>query len=160
PGDVRSRFAQKSLTKLPLTRTQFCMSSRHQFRAVIVRGVAIERVDVVWTRFPRTTWYSYALGCIFNLNGGALYPKIGGSAVRRRSAPGKKGIREIPFHFGHLCFRVCLIDDADPFLNEIEKHGLLVLRKCCRTDTFRLDHFTVMSGTEHVRDVIIEHRLF
>src|SRR5262249_12397541 len=147
-ADVRLRPVQRS-TESQLRQGTLSVSSPDEFRPVIIGRVAIERMDMLRTRLVVSTWRTRTLGRKFDLYGRALDPKIGGSSVCGRSAPRKEGVRQIRSYFGHLSLRIHLIDDAYPFLNQVNQHRLLACGERCRPDSFRLNYFTVVSRSEN-----------
>src|SRR5262245_56659782 len=122
-----------------------------ELRAVIVCRVPIKRMDVIRAR---------SLRCIFDHHRGTLDPEVGGASVLRGPAPGKLSVFDICLDLGHLDTSSVVIDDADPFVHQIQQHGALSWAKGRGPDPFGLNHFAVMTGAEnHILHLVIEDGL-
>src|SRR5215471_4317432 len=88
---------------------------RDKLRTVVVRRIAVDRVDVIQAALRR----------VLDHQRRPLNPEIRHAAVRRRPAPGEIGLWQIRLDLGHSRLRERIGDDARPLVHEVEQHGLL-----------------------------------
>src|SRR5688572_26710449 len=112
------------------------LSRSNQPRAVIVGRIAIDRVDVIEVA---------PLGSVLDQNRWALNAVVRNAAVLGGATPGEIRARQIGADFRHSSRGAFVIENADPFVREVEKHGLLTLVQRRRENTFRLDCLAVFA---------------
>src|SRR5262245_37462870 len=93
-------------------------SWRHQPCSIVVSGITVDRVDVINIALLRS---------ILDQDSGSLDPKVRKASVFSCSAPGKVSARQIGADFRHPCSSPFVIEDANPFVREVQKQCLLAV---------------------------------
>src|SRR5580698_535068 len=89
--------------------------------SVVIRGITINRVHVIgglimlWRVFNHQVWTLYAI----------VRRDIASNLASGGAAPRKPGLIEVRLHLGHAGRGRTLVQDAGPFDNNIQQHGLL-----------------------------------
>src|SRR5262249_49518346 len=138
PGSVRESPGKRRVQ--PTTRRTCARSWLDQSRAVIVGRVAIDRVDVVEGALLRG---------VLDDERWPLDAKVCELAILRAPAPGKPGLRQIRLDLRHLRRRGLVVEDAYPFVRQVEQQGLLPGVQHGRADAFRLNDFSIGAWPEH-----------
>src|SRR4051794_20515155 len=113
------------------------------FGPVLVRRVAVDRVDVI-ARVP-----AHALRGVFDVDRRALDAEVGGGARLRRAGPRGPGFGDVLLHLLRLHRRGGLGHDAGPFARQVQQHLALFFVQGRALDPFRLDRLPVPAGAEY-----------
>src|SRR5262245_10571660 len=107
--------------------------------SVVVGRISIDRVDVIHVALRR----------IFDHESRALHAEVCGAAVGSGAAPRKVRVAKIRADLRHarLCERI--VDDADPFADQLPEHRLLRGRERRRANALGLNRAAVLPGAEH-----------
>ncbi len=84
--------------------------------AVVVGRIAVERVNVI---------RASALRRILDQHRWSLNSKVRRAAIRRRTTPREVRLGQVPLDVSHLRRSRAIVEDTDPFANEIEQLRLL-----------------------------------
>src|SRR3954468_23175713 len=124
---------------------------RRELRTVVVRGIAVDGVDVVDAALLRR---------ILDDERRPLDPEVRRAAVGRRPTPREIRLRQVRPDLRHPRLAERVVLDPCPLANQIEQHRLLRVGERRRADTFRLNRASVLARPEHeVGDAGAEDRL-
>ena len=132
---------------------------RGELPAIVIRRIAVHGVDM------QGGIAAEGLRCVFDDEVRALNAIIGGDVFSGGgggwAAPGEPRFVDIGFYFGHAGGGGAFVNNARPLGYHIEQHGALLLVHCRGFQSFGLDGFAVLAGTEHqIGQAVAEDGLF
>src|SRR5262249_24434289 len=142
-SDARKRRTEPQATRAAAANDRLRWSPPPPFYSVIVRWIAINRVDVLCRVAAQP------LRGVFDDYRRPLDSKVSGAALFFWAAPREVSFGDILSHLVHFRFRDGFVHDAGPFAGEIQQHLVLLLGQVRAFDSFRLNRLPVATGPEY-----------
>src|SRR5262249_14933235 len=141
--DGRRRRAEPQGTRAAAADDRLRWSPLPPFYSVVVRWIAINRVDVLCRVAAQ------ALRGVFDDYRRPLDSKVSGAAFFCWAAPGEVSFGDILSHLVHFRLRNSFVHDAGPFAGEIQQHLALLIGQVRAFDSFRLNRLPIATGPEY-----------